>query len=41
MDMMDKKRGKIKTIIVKWFFMGFFTSITLLIIIILYILEVL
>jgi len=41
MNIMDNKRGKIRTLIFKWFFMGFFTSITLLIIIILYILEVL
>jgi len=39
MRILDKDRSKIKTLFVKWFFFGFFTSITLLLMIIFYILE--
>lgn len=39
MNITDKKHGKLKTVFVKWLFLGFFTSITLLLMLIFYILE--
>jgi len=39
MVLLDENRGKMKSIFVKWLFTGFFTSLTLLVMIIIYLWE--